>query len=131
VATKPGDGATESLRDLREQLLEARKSAVSQPRPVNDESPDWPDPDEVTWEEATTRLGIEMFLNGAKVGFGVTADGQSIWARIGYPKWSMRNDLNGQSALTFSSDLDRAVRKLCQLTDNVAAAKFKPDPYAK
>jgi len=125
------DNAAADLAALREELTEARKHAVSQPRAVQDEAPDWPDPLEVTYEEATTRLGIECFLNGAKLGFGVTADGQSVWARLAYPKWSMRVPLQGMSALTFASDVDRALRKLCQLPDNPDVAKFKPDPYAR
>ena len=124
-------GRSVGLENLQEQLLAARKSAVSQPRPVQEESPDWPDPLEVTWEEASTLLGIEVYLNGAKLGLGITADGQSIWGRIGYPKWSMNSELAGMSALTFGSEVDRVLRKLCQLKNNPAAAKFKPDPYAK
>jgi hypothetical protein len=114
---------------LKDRLL-AAKAAAQQRAP--EESPrDWPDPDDVDWEEASMLLGIEAYLNGAKYGVGVTADGQSIWARIGYPKWSARKELQGMSAMTFASDVDRAMKKLALITREPELAGFKPDPFSK
>jgi hypothetical protein len=122
--------AKHEQQDLQERLAAARKAAKER-EPVDDAGRDWPDPDDVDLPEALTLLGIEAFLNGAKIAAGITADGQSLWFRLGYPKWSARRDLQGMSAMTFSSDLDRGFRKLAQLPAGSAHANFKPDPYAK
>lgn len=121
MSTKP--------RSLHDELM-AAKAAAQQRAP--EESPrDWPNPDDIEWEEASTLLGIETYLNGAKYGVGVTADGQSIWGRIGYPKWSARRELQGMSAMTFASDVDRVMKKLAMITREPDHAGFKPDPFAK
>lgn len=114
---------------LRDQLLAAK--AAAQNRAPEEQPRDWPNPDDIEWDEASTLLGIETYLNGAKFGWGVTADGQSIWGRIAYPKWSARRDLQGMSAMTFASDVDRVLRKLAMITREPEHAGFKPDPFAK
>jgi hypothetical protein len=114
---------------LKDQLLAAR--AAAQQRAPEEQSRDWPDPDSIDWEEASTLLGIETYLNGAKYGIGLTADGKSVWARIAYAKWTQRSELAGMSAITFASDIDRALRKLAIITREPEHAGFKPDPFAK
>jgi len=116
-------------KPFADELMAAR--AAAQQRAPEESSRDWPDPDEITWEEASTLLGIDAYLNGAKFAFGVTSDGQSIWGRVAYPKWSARRELQGMSAMTFSSDADRVLRKLALMTREPEHAGFKPDPYAK
>lgn len=116
-------------KPFADELMAAR--AAAQQRAPEETSRDWPDPDDIDWESASTLLGIEAYLNGAKFAFGVTADGQSIWGRVGYPRWSARKELQGQSALTFASDADRALRKLSLMIRDPEHAGFKPDPYAK
>jgi len=114
---------------LKDRLLAAK--AAAQQRAPEEEPRDWPNPEDIEWDEASTLLGIESYLNGAKYGVGVTADGQSIWGRIGYPKWSARKELQGMSAMTFASDVDRVLRKLAIITREPTHAGFKPDPFAK
>lgn len=121
--------AKQPVTPLQDRLLAAR--AAAQQRAPEESPRDWPNPDDIEWDEAATLLGIETYLNGAKFSGGVTADGQSIWGRIAYPKWSMRKELQGMSAMTFASDVDRMLKKLAMISREPEHAGFKPDPFAK
>lgn len=116
--------------ELARRIQVARAEATRPPFDAKP-GPEWPDPEAYTLEEAVTDLSVAMYTQGAKISLGVTGDATSVWARISFPSWSACKGVEGQSAMTFSGDVGRALRKLCQLSDDPVQAKFRPDPYAK
>lgn len=127
---EPRDPKKDEAADLKRRIDMARAEAQRAPFDARP-GPEWPSADEYTLEEACTELTVAMYTQGAKISLGCTADATSIWARISYPSWSSCKGVGGQSAMTFSGDVGRALRKLCQLSDDPVQAKFRPDPYAK
>lgn len=116
--------------DLKRRIDNARAEAIKQPFDVRP-GPEWPDPDELSLEEACTDLSVQMYTLGGKISLGVTSEATSVWARVSFPTWCPEAGLRGMSAMTFSGDVERAIRKLAQLAEDWKHAGFKPDPYAK
>lgn len=116
--------------DLARRIEMARLDAIRQPYDAKS-GPEWPSTDDETLQEAVTDLTVQMYTLGARISLGVTGEATSVWARVVFPTWCPRKDLAGMSAMTFSGDVERAVRKLAQLAEDSVHAGFKPDPYAK
>lgn len=128
AAAKAQHKATQE--DLKRRIDIARAEAMRQPFDAKP-GPEWPDPEDLTIEEACTDLTVQMYTMGAKISIGVTAEATSVWARISFPSWCPTKGLEGMTAMTFSGDVERVVRKLAQLAEDWKHAGFKPDPYAK
>lgn len=120
----------DTAADLHRRVMQARQEAVRPPFDATP-GPEWPSADDYSLEEACTQLVVDMYTAGAKISFGCTSDATSVWGRITFASWSGKKDVAGQSAMTFSGDLERCIRKLAQLADDPVRAKFRPDPYAK
>lgn len=116
--------------DLKRRIDNARAEAIKMPFDVRP-GPEWPDPEVLSLEEACVDLTVQMYTMGGKIALGVTGEATSVWARISFPSWCPEPGLRGMSAMTFSGDVERAIRKLAQLAEDWRHAGFKPDPYSK
>lgn len=122
--------ARDAKADLKRRIDNARAEAVKMPFDTKP-GPEFPDPDVLSLEEACADLSVQMYTMGGKIAIGVTAEATSVWARVSFPSWCPEEGLRCMSAMTFSGDVERAIRKLAQLAEDWKHAGFKPDPYAK
>ena len=120
---------SEKVDDKQKQIEAAKKRAQSRPRKeVSVEGPDW---EKVTLEDAITLMEIFEWESGAKYGFSVSSDGQSIMARVACPKDSAIDDYAGMVSFCFGSNLDHAIRKVSQLHNGDYDAFWKKDTFAR
>lgn len=82
-------------------------------------------------EDATTLMEVFQWESGAKYGFSVSADGQSIMARVACPKDGDVKEYAGMVSFCFGSNLEHAIRKIAQLHCGDFDAFWKKDTYAK
>lgn len=117
------------MTEREKAIAEAKKKAVA--APVTPSNVEWPRWEDVELEDALTMLEIQMWEGAGKFSFGLNQDGKGMWARVSFPKWSIRHELAGKSAITFSSDLLHLLRKLAQLATVHDPSVWKNDPYAR
>lgn len=118
------------LADAKQQQIEAAKTRA-QSRPRQLASVDGPDWEKISLEDATTLMEIFQWEAGAKYGFSISSDGQSIMARVACPKDSDVKDFAGMVSFCFGSNLDHAIRKAAQLHNGDFDAFWKKDTFAK
>jgi hypothetical protein len=121
--------AKEAADIKQSQIDEAKARAQKKVRTeVSVDGPEW---ERVTLEDATTLMEIFQWEAGAKYGFSISSDGQSIMARVACPKDSDVKDFAGMVSFVFGSNLDHAIRKVAQLHNGDFDGFWKKDSYAK
>lgn len=118
------------LADEKQKQIDAAKQRAAS-RPKKQVSPDSPDWEKVTLEDAVTLMEIFMWEGEARYGFTVSSEGTSVMARVACPQNSDVREYAGMVAFTFGSSLDHAMRKVSQLHNGDFDEFWKKDTYAK